>query len=76
MFAGLENRIVGGEQLDCIINGLVKDNLSETEIHGTCKTLLQAALDSTALSVCVAIGWLLMPTGYNSLGGSGLHLIS
>lgn len=41
----------------------MKDELSEGEIHGTCKALLQAAPDSTASSVYVAIGWLATPTG-------------
>lgn len=63
VYAALQKRIAAGEQVDCIVNGLVKDNLSEGEIHGTCKALLQAAPDSTASSVYVAIGWLSSPGG-------------
>jgi phenylacetate 2-hydroxylase len=63
IFDALKKRIASGEQVDCIVNGLVKDNLSEPEIHGTCKALLQAAPDSTASSVYMAIGWLSTPTG-------------
>ena len=63
IFDALKKRIASGEQVDCIVNGLVKDNLSEPEIHGTCKALLQAAPDSTASSIYVVIGWLSTPTG-------------
>jgi phenylacetate 2-hydroxylase len=63
VYAGLKERLAKGEEVDCIVNGLVKDNLSEGEIHGTCKALLQAAPDSTASSVYVAIGWLSSPIG-------------
>jgi phenylacetate 2-hydroxylase len=63
VYAGLKKRIEAGEKAGCIVNGLVKDNLSEGEIHGTCKALLQAAPDSTASSVYVASGWLATPTG-------------
>lgn len=58
VYDGLKKRMQAGEKVDCIVNGLVKDNLSEGEIHGTCKALLQAAPDSTASSVYVVIGWL------------------
>lgn len=63
VYTALKGRIAKGEQVDCIVNGLVKDNLSEGEIHGTCKALLQAAPDSTASSVYVAIGWMSSPEG-------------
>lgn len=63
VYAALKQRTEKGEQVDCIVNGLVNDNLSEGEIHGTCKALLQAAPDSTASSVYVAIGWLASPAG-------------
>jgi phenylacetate 2-hydroxylase len=63
VYAGLKDKIAKGEQVECIVNGLVKDNLSESEIHGTCKALLQAAPDSTASSVYVAIGWMASPIG-------------
>lgn len=63
VYASLQERIAAGEKVDCIVNGLVKDNLSEGEIHGTCKALLQAAPDSTASSLYVATAWLSTPAG-------------
>ncbi|CZR64068.1 uncharacterized protein PAC_13965 [Phialocephala subalpina] len=63
VYAALKKRTAAGEQVDCIVNGLVKDNLSEGEIHGTCKALLQAAPDSTASSVYLVIGWFSTPEG-------------
>lgn len=63
VYANLKTRIAAGEEVPCIVNGLVKDHLSEPEIHGTCKALLQAAPDSTASSIYVAIGWLSTPIG-------------
>ncbi|RDW82785.1 hypothetical protein BP6252_03897 [Coleophoma cylindrospora] len=63
LYASLKKRIAEGEEINCIVTGLAKDKLSEDEIHGTCKALLQAAPDSTASSVYVAIGWLSSPAG-------------
>ncbi|KUJ14209.1 cytochrome P450 [Mollisia scopiformis] len=63
IYAALKERTAAGEQADCIVNGLVKDNLSEGEIHRTCKALLQAAPDSTASSVYLVIGWFSTPEG-------------
>jgi phenylacetate 2-hydroxylase len=51
LYASLKKRIAEGEEVSCVITGLVKDKLSEEEQHGTCKALLQAAPDSTASSV-------------------------
>ncbi|KAH8645915.1 cytochrome P450 [Tricladium varicosporioides] len=53
LYASLKQRIAG----------LVKDNLSEAEQHGTCKALLQAAPDSTASSVYLGISWLCSSVG-------------
>lgn len=63
IYAGLQERIKKGEEVDCIVNGLLKDNLNEDEIHGTCKALLQAAPDTTASPVYLLMGWFSTPEG-------------
>jgi phenylacetate 2-hydroxylase len=63
LYSSLKKRIAEGEEVNCVITGLVKDKLSEEEQHRTCKALLQAAPDSTASSVCVGIAWLCSPAG-------------
>lgn len=63
IYASLKKRTEAGEQVDCIVNGLVKDNLSDPEIHGTCKAILQAAPDSTASTIYLLIGWFSTPEG-------------
>jgi phenylacetate 2-hydroxylase len=63
LYASLKKRIAEGEEVNCVITGLVKDKLSEEEQHGTCKALLQAAPDSTASSVYIGIAWLCSPAG-------------
>jgi phenylacetate 2-hydroxylase len=63
LYASLKKRIAEGEEVNCVIAGLVKDKLSEEEQHGTCKALLQAAPDSTASSVYIGIAWLCSPAG-------------
>jgi phenylacetate 2-hydroxylase len=63
LYASLKKRIADGEEVNCVITGLVKDKLSEEEQHGTCKALLQAAPDSTASSVYIGIAWLCSPSG-------------
>lgn len=40
LYASLKKRIAEGEEVNCVITGLVKDKLSEDEQHGTCKALL------------------------------------
>ena len=63
LYASLKKRISEGEEINCVITGLVKDKLSEEEQHGTCKALLQAAPDSTASSVYIGVAWLCSETG-------------
>jgi phenylacetate 2-hydroxylase len=63
LYAILKKRIADGEEVNCVITGLVKDKLTEAEQHGTCKALLQAAPDSTASSVYLGIAWLISPAG-------------
>jgi phenylacetate 2-hydroxylase len=63
LYVSLKTRTAEGEDLNCVITGLVKDKLSEEKQHGTCKALLQAAPDSTASSVYVGIAWLCSPAG-------------
>lgn len=63
VYASLKERVASGEKVSCLVTGLAQDKLSEPEIHGTCKALLQAAPDSTASSIYVAIAWLSTPTG-------------
>jgi len=63
LYASLKKRVAEGEEVNCVITGLVKDNLSEAEQHGTCKALLQAAPDSTASSVYLGVEWLCSSAG-------------
>lgn len=63
IYASLKERLTNGEKVSCLVSGLAQDKLSEPEIHGTSKALLQAAPDSTASSVYVAIAWLSTPAG-------------
>lgn len=63
LYSSLKKRVVEGEEVNCVITGLVKDNLSEAEQHGTCKALLQAAPDSTASSVYLGVEWLCSSSG-------------
>lgn len=63
VYADLQKRRGEGENINCIVTGLVNDKLSLPEAHGVCKALLQAAPDSTASSVYIGIGWLCSPTG-------------
>jgi phenylacetate 2-hydroxylase len=35
LYASLKKRIAEGEEVNCVITGLVKDKLSEEERHGT-----------------------------------------
>lgn len=35
LYASLKKRVADGEEVNCVITGLVKDNLSEAEQHGT-----------------------------------------
>jgi phenylacetate 2-hydroxylase len=55
IYASLKERLASGEKVSCLVSGLAQDKLSEPNIHGTCKALLQAAPDSTASSVYMAI---------------------
>ena len=45
------------------MSGLADNKLSEPEIHGVCKTLLQADPNSTVSSIYVAVSWLSTPAG-------------
>jgi phenylacetate 2-hydroxylase len=63
LYASLKSRVAAGEDVPCVVTSLDKDKLSEEEIHGTCKALLQAAPDSTASGVYVGIAWLCSPAG-------------
>ncbi|KAK5111252.1 hypothetical protein LTR62_005280 [Meristemomyces frigidus] len=63
IYANLQRRLAEGEDVNCIVTGLVNDKLSLPESHGVCKALLQAAPDSTASSIYMAIAWLCSPAG-------------
>ena len=40
LYVSLKKRTAEGEEVNCVITGLVKDKLSQEEQHGTCKALL------------------------------------
>lgn len=63
IYSTLTKRISSGESVACIVNGLVEDKLSEPEMHGTCKAILQAAPDTVASTMYLAVAWLSSPTG-------------
>lgn len=63
IYAGLTARIAAGDAVACIVTGLAEDKLSEPEMHGTCKAILQAAPDTVASALYLAIAWLSGPAG-------------
>ncbi|KAK3046898.1 hypothetical protein LTR09_011649 [Extremus antarcticus] len=63
IYADLQKRLAEGENINCIVTGLVNDKLSLPESHGVCKALLQAAPDFTASAVYIGVGWLCAPIG-------------
>ena len=56
-------RVARGETVDCIVASLNDDRLTEEEVHGTCISLLQAAPDSVASIMYMAMAWLCSPAG-------------
>lgn len=58
LYSSYQKRVAAGETVDCIVQSLGDDKLSEEEIHGTCISLLQAAPDTVASGVYQCIAWL------------------
>ncbi|TVY44838.1 Phenylacetate 2-hydroxylase [Lachnellula subtilissima] len=63
LYASLNARIARGEEVPCVASMMNDDRLTQDEIHGTCKSLLQAAPDSTASGAYMCIAWLCSPDG-------------
>ncbi|RDW75297.1 cytochrome P450-2 [Coleophoma cylindrospora] len=63
LYSALLKRVAGGENVDCIATSLGADHLTEDEIHGTCKSLLQAAPGTIASAVYQCVAWLCSPEG-------------
>lgn len=58
LYGSFKERVANGETVDCIVASLGEDKLTESEIHGTCISLLQAAPDTVASGVYQCIAWL------------------
>jgi phenylacetate 2-hydroxylase len=53
----------GGEIVNCVIQSLGADKLTDEEIHASCMAVLQAAPETVATGVYQAVGWLCSPDG-------------
>lgn len=63
LYDQFKDRVDRGETVDCIVSELGEDKLTVEEIHGTCISLLQAAPDTVASSMYLAVAWLSSPEG-------------
>jgi phenylacetate 2-hydroxylase len=58
-----KQRTAQGEKVNCVVESLGTDKLTEDEIHATCLSLLQAAPETVATAFYMAVGWLSSPVG-------------
>ncbi|KAF2768366.1 cytochrome P450 [Teratosphaeria nubilosa] len=66
LYSSLQERVAGGEDVECVVKSLHDDKLSEGEIHGTCISLLQAAPDTVASGVYQCVAWLSSQEGQST----------
>ncbi|KAI1624204.1 cytochrome P450 [Exophiala viscosa] len=57
-----------GEVVNCVIQSLGADKLTDEEIHASCMAVLQAAPETVAGGVYQAVGWLCSPDGFEYQG--------
>lgn len=64
LYDSYQNRVQqGGEIINCVVQSLGKEKLTDEEIHASCVAILQAAPETVASGLYQAVGWLCSPEG-------------